>query len=340
MSSIADDGPGSLRDAVRRASEGDSILFDVQGEIFLDSQIVINKSIGIFGPGADILEIKTIDSTRLILVEKNDTVYIDKLSFADGNATGYDPPYGGAISNNGVLTVKECNFHDNRATSGGAIENQAFGTTGNFLKVENCSFYHNLAIQPIPGFIEFGGAIYADARNAGETAVEIINSTFAENQAKISGGAIYLVGDAAGGAKLSMSNSTVAYNSVEGRCGGIDISQAEAVSLKNTLIANNQGRADIPDIFGAMLSGGNNLIADTSSSLVLVNAPATDLFEIEANLGPFGLNSGIFPTVSLACGSPAIDAGDDAAAPNFDLRGQARVGTSDIGAYERNEAED
>ena len=79
-----------------------------------------------------------------------------------------------------------------------------------------------------------GGAIYADARGGGETRVEIINSTFAENKAKISGGAIYLVTDAGGSADILMENSTVAFNEVEGRCGGLDISQAGAADFQGS----------------------------------------------------------------------------------------------------------
>ena len=196
VSSNADAGSGSLREAVTLAQSGDTINFSIVGEIVLDSQLFITKNLWILGPRADQLAITTQDSTRLFNIGNSDTVSIEGLRFYNGNATGYDPPYGGAISNGGVLTVKNCLFHENIATSGGAIDNAAFGVQGVKLYVENCSFYRNLAIQPIPGFIEFGGAIYADARGSGETRVEISNSTFTENKAKISGGAIYLVTDA------------------------------------------------------------------------------------------------------------------------------------------------
>ncbi|MDW3646895.1 MAG: choice-of-anchor Q domain-containing protein [Bacteroidia bacterium] len=336
VSSNADSGGGSLREAVSIAQSGDTINFSIVGEIVLDSQLFITKNLWILGPGADQLAITTQDSTRLFNIGKADTVSIEGLRFYNGNATGYDPPYGGAISNSGVLRVKNCLFHENIATSGGAIDNAAFGLQGVKLYVENCSFYRNLAIQPIPGFIEFGGAIYADARGSGETRVEISNSTFAENKAKISGGAIYLVNDAGGQASILIENSTIAFNEVEGRCGGLDISQAGAAELKNSLLADNIGRIDIPNIFGALRSQGNNLIDDTTNSLVLVSSPGTDLFNVDAELGPFGLNGGIFPTVSLRCTSPAIDAGDDTAAPLTDSRGQTRISTSDIGSFERN----
>jgi len=53
-------------------------------------------------------------------------------------------------------------------------------------------------------------------------------------------------------------------------------------------------------------------------------------------LDPSGLadNGGSVETIALAEGSVAIDAGDDEQAPETDARGYARVGNSDIGAYE------
>ena len=167
VSANTDAGSGSLREAVFLAQSGDTINFSIVGEIVLDSQLFITKNLWIIGPGADQLAITTQDSTRLFNIGNADTVSIEGLRFYNGNATGYDPPYGGAISNGGVLSVKNCLFHENIATSGGAIDNAAFGVQGVKLYVENCSFYRNLAIQPIPGFIEFGGAIYADARGGG-----------------------------------------------------------------------------------------------------------------------------------------------------------------------------
>jgi hypothetical protein len=53
-------------------------------------------------------------------------------------------------------------------------------------------------------------------------------------------------------------------------------------------------------------------------------------------VGPFGDYGGPTPTVPLLSGSPAINAGDDIAAPPTDQRGRARPfgAHSDIGAFE------
>ena len=55
-------------------------------------------------------------------------------------------------------------------------------------------------------------------------------------------------------------------------------------------------------------------------------------------LGPLGYHGGPVMTLPLLPGSPAIDAGDDAACPPTDARGVPRPfgAHCDIGAYEAN----
>ena len=53
-----DSGPGSLRQALTSANDGDTITFAVRGTITLTSgTLVIDKSVTISGPGADRLAI-------------------------------------------------------------------------------------------------------------------------------------------------------------------------------------------------------------------------------------------------------------------------------------------
>ena len=61
-----------------------------------------------------------------------------------------------------------------------------------------------------------------------------------------------------------------------------------------------------------------------------------DLPNTDPLLGPLQYNGGTLKTMALLAGSPAIDAGNDGAAPATDQRGFSRNSTSDIGAYEFN----
>ncbi len=113
-------------------------------------------------------------------ISENVTVTIKNLTFVNGRATGILPVTGGAISNNGTLSVVNCNFTDNYAYNyGGAIHNSQTGT----LTVNNSIFTSNGAAN--------GGAI----SNWGTLILN--NSTFNINNAANFGGAIYNDGDKA-----------------------------------------------------------------------------------------------------------------------------------------------
>jgi hypothetical protein len=105
----------------------------------------------------------------------------------------------------------------------------------------------------------------------------------------------------------------------------------------NTLIALNSGTA--PDVSGPFLSLGHNLIGATNGSSGfpmsgdLVGSIASPL---DPKVGPLANNGGPTLTIALLPGSPAIDAGDSAAAPPTDQRGFPRPfgRAADIGAFE------
>jgi hypothetical protein len=98
------------------------------------------------------------------------------------------------------------------------------------------------------------------------------------------------------------------------------------ITLKNSLIASNISRVADYGITDA----GFNMSATASPAFTqTTSSNNVDLKVSEA--ADFG---GPTPTVPLLTGSPAIDAGDDSAAPPTDQRGRPRFGRSDIGAFE------
>ena len=81
-----DIGPGSLRQALHDANDGDTINFAVTGTIILTSGgLPINKNITISGPGAAQLSI-------------------------NGNQAGYGCVFG-IVSDNNTVTISGCNHH-------------------------------------------------------------------------------------------------------------------------------------------------------------------------------------------------------------------------------------
>ncbi len=130
VTSLADSGSGSLRQAIADAASGDTILFNVTGTIGLGSMLSLAKDISILGPGASALTISGNRSTRLFGVSSGVGVLISGMTLRDGktpngaNGTNYltnggpgEP--GGAITNAGSLTLRDCAVLNNAAGNGG-----------------------------------------------------------------------------------------------------------------------------------------------------------------------------------------------------------------------------
>jgi CSLREA domain-containing protein len=195
-----------------------------------------------------------------------------------------------------------------------------------------------------------GGAIFSLG------ALAITDSTISNNRADGPGGGV----DARGGAivdagTLTMTNSTVSGNTAVGTGGsvggGIIIRPGSTTVLTSDTFAGNSANngADIETeasaltitdtimgtgclLEGPVTDGGHNLDAGSSCGF---NA-SSDLRNTNPQLGPLANNGGPTPTLALAPGSPAIDAGGTcpAADGGTDQRGLPRFTPCDIGAYE------
>ena len=115
--------------------------------------------------------------------------------------------------------------------------------------------------------------------------------------------------------------------------GGIN-NQFGTINFINSIIAANTGPTG-PDCLGNLASEGHNLVQDTSGCTIAGDLTGNITGQAPL-LGPLRDNGGPTFTHALLAGSPAIDAGDDSAAPATDQRGVARPQgpQSDIGAFE------
>jgi hypothetical protein len=125
-----------------------------------------------------------------------------------------------------------------------------------------------------------------------------------------------------------VTNSTLSGNFAASG-GGIHNDTGGTATLKNTIIANSVSGGECA---GSLVSLGNNLDSANTCGLGV----AGDLSNTNPKLGPLQDNGGPTLTHALLEGSPAIDAGDDSAAPATDQRGVSRPqgAASDIGAFE------
>jgi hypothetical protein len=148
---------------------------------------------------------------------------------------------------------------------------------------------------------------------------------------------------------VEVHHSTFSGNKATGGQGGYDsvygfglpgvgvgggISNTGGLQMYDTILASNT--ADVaPDLDGALTSLGHNLIGNSGGGS---GYAASDLLNLNPQLGPLQNNGGPTQTMALLAGSPAINAGDNTNAPAYDQRGPgfARIvgGTIDIGAFE------
>jgi predicted outer membrane repeat protein len=299
VSSSADSGAGTLRQAINDICTGGTITFDSDRSITLVSQLNIGKDLNISGSGHQVT-VSGGSVTRVLNIAPG-TVSLSHLTLTNGNGNGP----GGAILNGGSLTIAYSTFSANHSSVfGGAIENN-----GASLTIQNSTFSGNTAGEDGGAIdVSLGTVTMTNSTFVGNTAsnnggavanyqgsVSIASSTFSGNSAAASGGGLYTYTMAA--AVTGMTNSIVAASLQGGNCAGKPFTAGSAQNLSDD----------------GTCAGGFTL----SSSLFL---------------GVLGSYGGDTQTLPLLPGSAAIDAG--AACPTLDQRGLPRVGSCDAGAFE------
>ncbi|MGZ7095433.1 MAG: right-handed parallel beta-helix repeat-containing protein [Methanobacterium sp.] len=140
-----------------------------------DYEITINKDVNLQGAGSDQTTIDPGTNGNIFAISPGKTVTIENLKIQNGEEN-----VGGAIYNQGTLTIQNCVFENNHARGdGGAISNRQ-GT----LNIVDSEFKNNYAAS---GY--YGGAISNSNGN-----LTITNSKFDGNHAEYDGGAIYAIG--------------------------------------------------------------------------------------------------------------------------------------------------
>lgn len=82
-----DSGPGSLRQALANANDGDTIDFAVTGTIGLTSgELLVDKAITISGPGAENLVVNGNAKSTVFHIAPSETVTISDLTTINGYA--------------------------------------------------------------------------------------------------------------------------------------------------------------------------------------------------------------------------------------------------------------
>jgi predicted outer membrane repeat protein len=333
-----DSGPGSLRQALVDANDGDSIEFAVSGTIALTSdELSVDANVTINGPGADLLTVSTAQQfTRVFHVTPSHTVTINGVTVSGALHAGgiYNDQatlivsnciishnyagYGGGIYSVGTLTILNSTITNNCACESG----EGYGggiNAGGTLIIINSTVSYNYAITPSPEE-GYGGGI-----DFGDGTLTIISSTITGNFASLWGGGVLgsgtitnstISGNTAGGGDdarpgsgggifggaLTISNSTVTGNTAWGNDFKGPGVGGGIYSVGNVVITNsvvsNNSATDDDNTHGQVTSLGYTLCSDNCD----MNHGPGDLVNTNPLLGPLQNNGG--PTFTHACFSP------------------------------------
>jgi len=117
-----DSGPGSLRQALASASDGDTINFTATGTISLTSgELLANRSVTIFGPGAATLAVDGNATSRVFHIGPGKTVSISGLTIINGSAISQNG--GGILNDHAILTMDSCVVQNSGSNLGGGVYN-------------------------------------------------------------------------------------------------------------------------------------------------------------------------------------------------------------------------
>jgi hypothetical protein len=252
VNSTADNGMGSLRQAISDAASGDTITFSLPANsaITLTSdELFIDKNLTINGPGANLLSVQRSASAgnfRIFEIHSGNVVAISGLTIANGNDIG------GGISNSGTLTLTNATISGNSAPYlGGGIYNFQRGT----VTITNTTIFGNSA-NSSGGGTSAGGGIFND-----HGAVTITNSTISSNSANLGGG-IY-----GQNSTVTLTSTTISGNSSDREGGGI-YNSSGTINAGSTIIAKNTA-PNRPDVGFSLTSQGFNLIGGHRQRLFL-----------------------------------------------------------------------
>jgi hypothetical protein len=238
----------------------------------------------------------------------------------------------------GTATITDSTVAGNAAEIGGGVSADAVTLTRS--TVSGNAALSVVANAPVGRYGGTGGGVSAGTAT-------LANSTVSGNRTDVSGGGVWATAG-------QLTNSTVVENrSLTG--GGVFHNPGGELRVLNTIIARNAvgTGGSGPDVSGAFVSLGHNLIGDGTGGTGFTDGVSGDIVgtsaaPIDPGVGPLARNGGPTRTHALVAGSPAIDRGDNAVlalglttdqrGPGFPRRKDGNgdgVAVVDIGAFER-----
>lgn len=290
VTSTADSGAGSLREALANVCNGETITFNIGGAgphtiTLTTGELQVDQNTTIYNNSGESVIISGNNASRVFNINSGKTANIIGLSITGGNTSGD----GAGILNDGALTIVNSTLSNNAAAND-------------------------------------GGAISTTATS---TSLTLINTTISGNSAGGSGGAVIVLGGTATSINSTITNNTADSDSNALGDGGGIRAHAGTITLKNTIVAGNVNEvSDVADdISGTVDTASSFNLIGTGGAGGLTNGVNNNQVGVFAGLGPLANNGGTTQTHAPSLTSLAVEAGSNANLPvdTFDLDGDANV---------------
>ncbi|MCX7717812.1 MAG: hypothetical protein N2111_05320 [Candidatus Sumerlaeaceae bacterium] len=323
VTTLADSGPGSLRQAIADACPGSVITFDRSliprggSAVFhlTGGELVLNKELTIRGQDPNLIIIDADRLSRVFRVTPNTSVTLERITCTDGRSSGM----GGCVFTEGRLTVRNA-----RVCYGSSVRGAGIAAVGQTLRMIGTIVDHCEAQE--------GGGIYLDGA---DSELILTNSSISENSARSMGGGLSALG-----ASLLIQDSLIISNFAEDYGGGLNTQKGAQGLIDRVTIAENQagtnstqgaGGADIRDsqltIRNCTISGnsarsgaGGMWFEGSLTSATLQNCTVT-ANGLEREAGAEG-SGGIVAVVPVSCVNSLIAANTEPGEEQPDINGR------------------
>lgn len=258
---------GGLKDSLKNATDS-SVTVKLGGDISADARIQIGnntpKSVTILG------ENKNYKSTTLAFdVQKNTELTLNNITL---DTIQHGSSWGGAMYNEGTLTLDNVTFNNNKAQTKNAVGGGAMAlvaTKGNAVSttIKNSTFTKN-STETSNSAKNNGGAIYVygTSGQVGDNTLNISGSHFESNHTNKTGGAIGVNNLGPSDFKIEIKNTTFTENKSTGYGGAIDVTTGDTgnviLNLDKATFNGNKSESD----GGAIAYEKGNITSNISNS--------------------------------------------------------------------------